>query len=85
MNTCHKAYTDDDISKEPVPLHLVAMQEYLRAKVRAAPDKSELSIATGVGYGRLTYFGRNVGTPISVADMQKLMTHFGVVGAVVAA
>ncbi|RWO89556.1 hypothetical protein [Mesorhizobium sp.] len=85
MNACIKAYSDEDINKEPVPLHMVAMTEYLRTKIRGVPDRGDLSKASGVAYGRLTYFVNNHGATLGPADMQALMDHFGIVGAVKAA
>lgn len=84
-SNCPVAYSEDDINKEPIPLNLVAMQEYLRSLVRRAGDRGDLSIATGVKYGRLSYFAQNEGTTLSIADMQKLMEHFGLVRSPVAA
>ncbi|RUX97447.1 MULTISPECIES: hypothetical protein [unclassified Mesorhizobium] len=79
MNTCSKAYDDADIHHgEPLPLDLVAVNEYIRQRVQNS-NRGQLSLEVGLTYNKLNHFVRNPGTTLRVEDMQKLMVHFGIV------
>ncbi|AZO15104.1 hypothetical protein EJ069_10395 [Mesorhizobium sp. M2A.F.Ca.ET.043.05.1.1] len=75
MNT--SAYSADDINREPIPLDLVATQEYLRHLVKTSKDRQQLSLDSRVKYGRLNYFANNPGSSLCIADMQQLMEFLG--------
>lgn len=78
MNTCQKLYTDEDINHEPLPLDLVAANEYVRTRVKDHPDRGQLSIDVKIRYNTLTYFALNPGSTLRISDLQLLMEHFGI-------
>ena len=63
----------------PLPLDLVAVNEYVRTLVRNHENRSLLSLDCGVSYGRLGWYANNPGSSLKMQDLQRLMEHFGIV------